>query len=88
METMILAGAGFRSVKAAVDWANQQVGRSAPDHVNREVARIVEFQVVPEGDGFSIAMLVELEHKKSMSSMVINMRKELGLSDDEASTQE
>lgn len=79
MDTMLISGAEFASVKAAVDWANCQVGRRAPNHVNLEVGKILEFQIVPEGDSFSIALLVEIDRKKSMSSMVINMRKELGL---------
>lgn len=84
MDTLIISGADFASVKAAVDWANNQIGRSAPNNTDLEVVKILEFQIVPVGDSFSIAVLVEVERKKSMSSMVINMRKDLGLSQSDA----
>lgn len=83
MDSLMIYGTDFSTVKAAVDWANNQVGRTAPNNPDLVVSRITQFQVVPEDDGFSLAALVEVERKKSMSSMVINMRKELGLSKDE-----
>jgi len=83
VNTLLMCNGGFASVKAAIEWANSQPGRTAPTSDTFEITKIIQFQVVPEGDGFSVALLVEAERKKSMSSMVINMRKDLGFAPEE-----
>ena len=80
--TILISGQDFATVAEAVAWANQLVGHAAPSDKNMAVKSILEFQVVPEGSGFSMVVMAQIGRKQSMSSMVINMRKDLGLGKD------
>ena len=77
METLLITGKDFNTVKEAVDWSNNVVGRVVPHNSNLKIMKILRFQVVPEGDTFSIVLQVEIERNTSMSSMVIKMREEM-----------
>jgi hypothetical protein len=80
--TILISGQNFATVAEAVDWANRLVGHSSPTDKNLAVKSILEFQVVPDGAGFSMVVMAQIGRKQSMSSMVINMRKDLGLAKD------
>ena len=54
-----------------------------PHNSNLKIMKILRFQVVPEGDTFSIVLQVEIERNTSMSSMVIKMREEMTPSEEE-----
>ena len=83
METLLVSGKDFDNVKEAVDWANNVVGRVVPHNSNLKIMKILHFQVVPEGDTFSMVLQVEIERNTSMSSMVMQMREEMHPSDEE-----
>ena len=77
METLLISGKDFNSVKEVVDWSNNVVGRVVPHNSNLKITKILHFQVVPEGDTLSMVLQVEIERNTSMSSMVIKMREEM-----------
>ena len=78
-----ISGSDFATVKDVATWTNQLIGRPIPGSNSIIVKDVVQFQVVPQGALLSVLVMVETERKKSMSSMVINMRKDLGLNEDE-----
>ena len=80
METILISGKDFASIQKVAEWGNSLVGHTAPNNPNYNVARIVHFQLLPDGDTYSVMLLAEVEKKRSMSSMVLNMRKDLGFS--------
>ena len=82
MNTFI-SGSDFATVKDVATWANQLVGSPVPGSNSTIVKDVLQFQIIPQGALLSALVMVETERKKSMSSMVINMRKDLGLSDEE-----
>lgn len=82
MSSVFLCGKNFATVSDVAHWANQLVGQPVPGS-NQIVKNILQFQVISENDSLSVLVLTETERKKSMSSMVMNMRKELDLSDEE-----
>ena len=77
METLLIAGKDFNTVKEAVDWSNNTVGRVVPNNSNLKITKVLHFQIVPEGNTFSMVLQVEIERNTSMSSMVIKMREEM-----------
>jgi hypothetical protein len=83
LDSLLISGDNFPTVAELTQWANNLVGRAAPGSSDHVVKRILQFQVVPTGTNFSVILLAEVERKKSMSSMVLNMRKDLGLSQEE-----
>ena len=83
METLLIAGKDFNTVKEAVDWSNNVVGRVVPNNSNLKITNVLHFQVVPEGKTFSMVLQVEIERNTSMSSMVIKMRKDMNPSEEE-----
>ncbi|RMF04737.1 MAG: hypothetical protein D6768_02505 [Chloroflexi bacterium] len=83
MENLLISGSKFESIEEAVIWANRQVGRAAPAQPDFEMVKIVQFQIIPRGNFFDAVLLVELERKKSSSTMVLKMRKDMKLSRDE-----
>jgi hypothetical protein len=83
MDTLMISGQQFKNVTEVTQWVNNLVGRSAPHSSSHVVKRVIHFQVLPEEAGLSVLVLAEVERKKSMSSMVISMRKDLGLSSEE-----
>ncbi len=82
METVLISGKDFSNVKEAVDWANSTVGRVVPHNSNLKITNVLHFQVVPEGNTFSMVLQVEIERNTSMSSMVIKMREEMNPSEE------
>ncbi len=80
MDSMLVSKNGFPSVKEATEWANNQIGLSVSGRSHLVIKNIVQFQIVPEAESLSVVLLVEIEKKRSMSSMVISMRKDLNLS--------
>ena len=83
MDSVLISGENLANVSELTHWANNLVGRAAPGNPDHLVKRILQFQVIPTGTKFSVVLLVEVERKKSMSSMVLNMRKDLGLNQEE-----
>ena len=83
METLLISGKDFNSVKEVVDWSNNVVGRVVPHNSNLKITKILHFQIVPEGDTLSIVLQVEIERNTSMSSMVMKMREEINPSGNE-----
>ncbi len=82
MAKVLVCGKDFATVSDVAHWANQLVGRLVPESNTMVVKDVVQFQVISEGDTLSAMVLVETERKKSMSSMVINMRKDLNLTEE------
>ena len=83
LDSLLISQEHFSTVADLTHWTNNLVGRAAPGNADHIVTRILQFQVVPTGTDFSVILLAEVERKKSMSSMVLNMRKDLELDQDE-----
>ena len=83
MDSLLISEENFSTVTELTHWANNLVGRAAPGSSEHIVKRILQFQVIPTGTNLSVILLAEVERKKSMSSMVLNMRKDLGLNQEE-----
>ena len=81
--TMLISSKEFGSLQEVTNWANELIGRTVPSNTAFAVKKIVQFQVISSEDAYSAVMLVEIEKKSSMSSMVLSMRKDLGLSKEE-----
>ena len=79
MDTLLISQDNFSTVADLTHWVNNLVGGAAPGSSDHVVKRIRQFQVIPTGTNFAVILLAEVERKKSMSSMVLNMRKDLGL---------
>ena len=77
--TLFIPGQGFKNMQEIAQWANGLVGRTAPHNSSVTIKRIIQFQVVPTEDTLSVLLLADVEKKSSMSSMVLKMRKEMGL---------
>jgi hypothetical protein len=83
MNNLLISESGFATVSDVAAWVNQLPGRAVPGSSNTVVKQVLQFQAIVQGDSLSALVLVETERKKSMSSMVLNMRKDLGYSQDE-----
>lgn len=83
MDSLLISGEDFSTIPELTQWVNNLVGRAAPGSPDHVVKRILQFQAIPTGTTFSVILLAEVERKKSMSSMVLNMRKDLGLNQEE-----
>ena len=83
--TLFIPGQGFKNMQEVAQWANGLVGKTAPHNSSVTIKRIIQFQVITREDTLSALVLAEVEKKSSSSSMVLKMRKEMGLSgkDDE-----
>lgn len=77
MDSLLISKEDFSTVTELTHWANNLIGQAAPGNTEHIVKRILQFQVIPTGTNFSVILLAEIERKKSMSSMVLNMRKDL-----------
>jgi hypothetical protein len=86
LDSLLISQEDFSTATELTHWANNLIGQAAPGNADHIVKQIRHFQVIPTGTNFSVILLVEIERKKSMSSMVLNMRKDLGLSEDEQQT--
>jgi hypothetical protein len=81
--TLFIAGQGFKSMQEVAQWANELIGKTAPKTTGVTVTRITQFQVVSQDDSLSVLVLAEVEKKSSMSTMVLKMRKDMGLTSSE-----
>ena len=81
--TLLIPGQGFKNMQEVAQWANDLVGKAAPHNSAITILRIIQFQVVAGENTFSALVLAEVEKKSSMSSMVLKMRKDMGLAGNE-----
>lgn len=82
MSNIFITGKNFANVADVAHWANQLVGQPIPNS-NQLVKDILQFQVISETDSLSVLVLVSTERRKSMSSMVLDMRKDLDLNEED-----
>ncbi|MCB0164634.1 MAG: hypothetical protein KDI79_10425 [Anaerolineae bacterium] len=79
MITKLIAKEGFTTLEEVSAWSNNLIGKAAPDSPNFKFEKIVQFQLIQKGDSYGVILMVELERRQSMSSMVMEMRKDLNL---------
>lgn len=79
MNTKLMAKDGFTTLEEVSAWSNNLVGKTTPESPNFKIEKILQFQLVQKGDSYGVMVLVELEKRQSMSSMVMEMRKDLNL---------
>lgn len=79
MDTKLMSKEGLATLEEVSAWSNNLVGKTSPDQPNFKIEKILQFQLVQNKDGYGVVVLVELERRQSMSSMVMEMRKDLNL---------
>lgn len=84
MNTTLISKEGFSNLKAVSDWANDLVGKTSPDNSNFKIIKINQFQLVEKEGTYGVIVLAEIERRQSMSSMVMSMRKDLDLMNEDS----
>ena len=63
METRLLAYERASTVAEIATWANERIGKEVPGSPDYKVVRIIHFQIIKQQDGYTAAMLVEVENR-------------------------
>ena len=76
METRLLGYENAKSVKEITSWANELVGKAAPDLPGYRVVRIIHFQITSNQTSYDAVILVEVMEFDNGIEQQIELRAE------------